>query len=275
MSTPAPRLPGELIDIGVNLVHRSFHDDRDAVLARAQAQGVAQLVVTGTSVAASREAVALSARHPGVLFATAGVHPHDAARCDAAALAELRALAQRPEVVAVGECGLDFNRNFSPRPVQEAIFAAQIELGIEVGKPLFLHERDAHETLLTILDRHRAGDGKFPIPAVVHCFTGGARALCDYLSRGFYIGITGWICDERRGRELQELIRQVPLDRLMLETDAPFLMPRDLQPKLAAGRNEPATLAHIARTIARLIDRPFAELCTVTTQNARRFFRLA
>lgn len=271
----------ELIDIGVNLAHRSLRADCAEVIRRAQAAGVAVLVATGTSVAGSREALELAQKseHRGVVFSTAGVHPHDAARCDEAAFRELRELAKRPEVVAVGECGLDFNRDFSPRPVQQRIFAAQVELAIELGKPLFLHERDAHAALLEVLDRYREpASGTLPVPAVVHCFTGQAQALSDYLARGFYIGITGWICDERRGRELQGLVSRIPLDRLMVETDAPFLMPRDLPknagPRLTAGRNEPCTLPHITSTIARCMGRPLAEVAAQTTRNARRFFRL-
>ncbi len=264
-----------LIDIGVNLTHRSFRSDRAEVIERASAASVRIMIATGTSVQHSREALALTQEYKGVVFATSGIHPHDAARCDEQSLRQLRELAQNPQVVAVGECGLDFNRDFSPRPVQQRIFASQIELAIELGKPLFLHERDAHKTLIEILDRYlEPGRSALPVPAVVHCFTGGAEALEDYLGRGFYIGITGWICDERRGRDLQALVSRIPLDRLMLETDAPFLLPRDLEPKPAAGRNEPATLPHIAGTVARCLGQPFAEVARRTTENARRFFHL-
>lgn len=263
----------ELIDIGVNLTHRSFARDRDAVIERARAAGVGTLILTGTSVAHSREALALARRHPGVLYSTAGIHPHDAKSATPETLRELRTLASQTEVVAVGECGLDFNRNFSPPAVQEQIFAAQVALAVELGKPLFLHERDAHEAFVAILDR-AAGGGGLAVPVVVHCFTGSRSSLDAYLRRGYSIGITGWICDERRGRELQQLVRHIPLDRLLLETDAPFLLPRDLQPKPAEGRNEPSTLAHIAAVVARCMGRPLAEVAAATTANARRFFRI-
>lgn len=267
-----------LIDIGVNLTHRSFARDRAEVIARAQGAGVRILILTGTSVAHSREALALAQQHPGTLFSTAGVHPHESGRCSPATRGELRELLQSPQVVAVGECGLDFNRNFAPRPVQERVFADQLALAAEVKKPLFLHERDAHPELLQILDR----EGPLTVPAVVHCFTGSAQALSDYLDRGLFIGITGWICDERRGRPLQELVRRIPLDRLMLETDAPFLLPRDLPrtPSHEAAhrrgetRNEPANLAHIAAVVARCMDRPLSAVTAATTANARRFFGL-
>jgi TatD DNase family protein len=260
----------ELVDIGVNLAHRSFIKDRGAVVARALAAGVRQIVVTGTSVAGSREALALARAQPGVLSATAGVHPHDAARCDEGTLAALRELAAAPEVVAIGECGLDFNRDFSPRPLQRTWFERQVRLAIELGLPLFLHERDAAEAFLEVLD----ACGPAPEQVIVHCFTGDGATLQQYLRRGFYIGITGWICDERRGRHLQELVKQIPRERLLLETDAPFLAPRDIRPRVE--RNEPALLRHVAEVVARCRGEATGELAAATTANARRiFFKMA
>ena len=275
----------ELVDIGVNLGHRSFHHDRDAVIARARAASVSTLILTGTSVEGSRAAIALAqAAAPG-LYATCGVHPHDAGRASEHTLAELRDLVRAPGVVAVGECGLDFNRDFSPRPVQRQWFAAQIELALSCGLPLFLHERDAQVEFVAVLDRY-ASAGRLAVPAVVHCFTGDQAALDAYLERGFYIGLTGWICDERRGLALQRLAARIPLDRLLLETDAPFLLPRDLKlpaapgPKSgrsrsAHGRNEPAFLPHVARTVARCLGQPVEVIAAATTRNARALFRLA
>src|SRR5262249_4358658 len=146
-------------------------------------------------------------------------------------------------VRAVGECGLDFNRDFSPRPVQERWFAAQLALAAALDKPVFLHERDAHARFVAILKEAP------PVRGVVHCFTGTRAELDVYLEMGLHIGITGWICDERRGAGLAALVRHVPLDRLLVETDAPFLVPRDLRPRPA--HNEPAFLPHIAQTVAR------------------------
>ena len=269
----------ELIDIGVNLGHRSFHGDRDEVIRRAQAEGVTSLIITGTSLEGSRSAVALAEAGTSGLYATCGVHPHEAARCDERTLDELRRLSLSPAVVAIGECGLDFNRDFSPRPVQKRWFAAQIELALLRQLPLFLHERDAHLEFVQLLDHH-ATAGALAVPAVVHCFTGSAAALSDYLSRGYYIGITGWVCDERRGLELQRLVKQIPLDRLLVETDAPFLIPRDLPKTLRPvsrsphTRNEPAFLPHVVRTLARCMGRSVEEVAAASTRNARRLFRL-
>jgi TatD DNase family protein len=257
-----------LVDIGVNLTHRSFHGDRDAVIRRAVEAGVCRMVCTGTTVRSSEEACALARAHPDTLAATAGVHPHNARDFTARTLEQLRELGRCPEVAAIGECGLDFNRDFSPRPDQERCFSAQIELAGELGKPLFLHERDAQERFLALLAPQRAHLKH----AVVHCFTGSAEALDSYLELDLHIGITGWICDERRGRHLRSLVRRIPLARLMLETDAPFLTPRDLRPAPRAGRNEPAFLPHIARTVADCYGIAVEELAEATTATASAFF---
>jgi TatD DNase family protein len=255
-----------IIDIGVNLTHRQFAGDHDRVVDRAIAAGVTTLILTGTSEAGSRAAQALAAARPGVLFSTAGVHPHDASRCDAGTIARLRALAALPGVVAIGECGLDFNRDFSPRPVQEQWFDAQLGLAAELGLPVFLHERDAHARFIAILRAHTLVD------AVVHCFTGTAAELAAYLELGACIGITGWICDERRGADLRKLTAKIPLDRLMIETDAPFLAPRDIRPKIT--RNEPAYLPHILAAIAAERGEAIEVVAAATTATARRVFRL-
>ena len=259
-----------LIDIGVNLGHRAFNGDRAAVVARAQAAGVGALVITGTTLRASQEAAALAAAQPGVLYATAGIHPHNARDCGPATLPALRALAALAPVVAIGECGLDYNRDFSPRPVQDRWFAAQVQLACELQLPLFLHERDAHARFLAILAAHRAA---FPA-GVVHCFTGTAAELEAYLALDLHIGITGWICDDRRGRHLCELVGRIPLNRLMLETDAPFLTPRTLPGRPRDGRNEPAFLPRVLDTVAACLGRPPAEVAAATTATARAFFGL-
>ncbi|MBA3541791.1 MAG: TatD family hydrolase [Deltaproteobacteria bacterium] len=257
-----------LIDIGVNLTHRSFADDHDRVVDRAVAAGVTALILTGTSEATSRSAQVLAAARPGVLFSTAGVHPHDARHCDDATIESLRSIARLPAVVAIGECGLDFNRDFSPREVQERVFEQQLGLAAELGLPVFLHERDAHARFVAILRAHRAS----LVDAVVHCFTGTAAELDVYLEVGACIGITGWICDERRGRDLRKLTSRIPLDRLMIETDAPFLAPRDLRPRVS--RNEPAYLPHILAAIAGERAESIEVIAAATTATARRVFRL-
>lgn len=229
------------------------------------------MVVTGASGTGSHKAIELARAHPGTLFATAGVHPHHATELTPELARDLTELARTTEVVAVGECGLDYFRDFSPRDVQRAAFARQLEIAAKVGKPLFLHQRDAHDDFLAILREHapavRAG-------AVAHCFTGTAQELTAYLELGLAIGITGWICDERRGKHLLPLMREIPADRLMIETDGPYLLPRDLDPKPPSRRNEPAYLPHIAAVIARARREPFESFALASTAAARRFFSL-
>ena len=253
-----------LTDIGANLTHPSFHDDLAAVLGRARTAGVGIIIVTGTTVLESRLAAEIADREG--LYCTAGVHPHHARDCDEHTIAELRKLALHPRCVAIGECGLDFNRNYSPHPAQEKWFIAQLELGLALGKPLFLHSRDAHPRFAQILRTHGVKT------AVAHCFTGEAEELHAYLDLGLYIGITGWICDERRGTHLLRLVRDIPADRLLLETDSPYLTPRDMKPQPKSRRNEPAFLPHILQTVARALGRPAEEVALQTTRNAARLF---
>jgi TatD DNase family protein len=260
----------QLIDIGANLTHDSFDRDRDAVLQRAREAGVAQLVITGASREHSPKALELARAHPGFLFATAGVHPHHAIEYTDECDAQMRALLAQPEVVAVGECGLDYNRDFSPRPAQRKAFERQLQSAVDTGKPLFLHQRDAHADFMSLMKQF---DGQLP-PAVVHCFTGTREELFDYLDRDWHIGITGWLCDERRGAHLRELVAQIPADRLMIETDAPYLLPRTLKPMPKDRRNEPAFLAHIAEEVARDRGQDLAATAAATTSTARAFFRL-
>ncbi|MBI3858473.1 MAG: TatD family hydrolase [Planctomycetes bacterium] len=255
----------DLVDIGVNLGHRQFGRDRDAVIRRALEAGVRRMIVTGTSVEATRSALALARGRPETLFATAGIHPHDSSRATPAALEEIAELARLPEVRAVGECGLDFDRDFSPRPAQEAAFEAQLELACDRKLPVFLHERAAHDRFLAILTRFRPR----LVRAVVHCFTGGAHELDAYLAHDIHIGITGWICDDRRGAGLRPLVARIPADRLMIETDAPFLAPPG-----ASRRNEPAFLTRVLEAVALAAGKPAAQVAQETTRTAEAFFGL-
>ncbi len=260
----------DLIDIGVNLAHDSFDNDRDEVITRAREAGVARMVITGSTVESSRQAARLAASSDGTLFATAGVHPHHAgefADSDYQALAEL---AELSPVVAVGECGLDYFRNFSDPADQRRVFATQLALGVETGSPVFLHQRDAHADFCSIVGEHVDALSR----GVAHCFTGGRDQLEAYLDLGLYIGVTGWICDERRGHDLREAAAHIPLDRVMVETDAPYLLPRDLKPKPRTRRNEPVHLPHVLNALAACMGRTAAEVAEHTTANAERFFAL-
>ena len=261
----------QLIDIGANLTHDSFDHDRDAVLQRARDAGIVQMVVTGASREHSPKALALAQQHPGFLFATAGVHPHHAAEYTEECDTEMRALLAHAEVVAVGECGLDYFRDFSPRPAQRRAFERQLQIAAETGKPLFLHQRDAHGDFMGLM---KDFDGRLG-PAVVHCFTGTREEMFDCLDNGWHIGITGWLCDERRGLHLRELVKHVPADRLMIETDAPYLLPRTVKPRPSHHRNEPKYLAHIVSELARDRGEDADAVAASTTATARRFFGLS
>ena len=259
-----------LIDIGSNLTHESFAPDRDAVMARALDAGVRRQVVTGTDAASSIQAAALAAAHPALLSSTAGIHPHHAHSFDAPLRDRLSELLRRPEVVAVGECGLDYYRNFSPPGSQRAAFVAQLEIAAAAGKPAFLHQREAHADFVAILKDFRGALKG----AVAHCFTGGRPELEDYLGLDLHIGVTGWVSDERRGQPLREAVPHIPGGRLMLETDAPYLLPRDLVPRPKSRRNEPRFLPHIAAAVAQLRGETVEAVAASTTQNAARFFGL-
>jgi len=258
-----------LIDIGANLTHDSFDHDFDDVLRRAHDASVNQMVVTGASIESSELAAELANRYEQ-LFATAGIHPHHAEETSHDSIATLGGLLENDMVKAVGETGLDFFRDFSPRPAQIKSFEQHIELAIETGLPMFLHERDAHPTFVEVLSGYRDDLSDL----VVHCFTGGKKALHAYLDLDCHIGITGWICDERRGQHLLTLVKDIPGERLMIETDAPYLMPRNIKPKPKTRRNEPRYLSAVCETVAKCRDATIDEVASQTTDNARRFFNL-
>lgn len=261
-----------LIDIGANLTNAAFKQDLDEVIARAKAVAIEKIIVTGTDLESSQQAATLAELYPDYLFSTAGVHPHDAKTYCPDTHSQLLALAQLSQVKAIGETGLDFNRNYSPPAQQIKAFEKQLELAAITGLPLFLHEREAHKQQWDILQQHRDQLAK----AVIHCFTGSKREAFRYLDLDLYLGITGWICDERRGYHLHEFIGDIPLDRLMLETDAPYLVPRvKPSPKLKSSRrNEPCTLPHVLAAVASHRQQPEALIAQAVTDNAMLFFGL-
>ena len=259
-----------MIDIGANLTHDSFDDDRAEMMQRADDVGVSRMIVTGSSNQGSIDAVKLAETEPGRLYATAGVHPHHAADYDENSVALITNLAQNDAVVAVGECGLDYFRNFSPREAQLAAFQSQLDIAAATGLPVFLHQRDAHDDFVEVLEPMLPKVSR----AVAHCFTGEGESLREYLALGLWIGITGWICDERRGAHLHDIVAVIPDDRLLIETDAPYLLPRTIQPKPKSRRNEPAFLTEVLRVVAEARDQSEEHVARITTENAQRFFGL-
>lgn len=260
----------ELIDIGVNLTNKSLLQDVDAVMQRAENAGVKQMVVTGTSIPESRQAIGLCERFPQQLVSTCGIHPHHASEWDASSLSDLEAMAQQQCVRAIGETGLDFNRNYSAPSAQEFAFQQQMELATSLKMPLFCHQRDAHQRFIEMLGEYRDDISRL----VVHCFTGSREALMDYLDLDCYIGITGWICDERRGLDLQQLVKLIPDERLLLETDAPYLLPRNIEPKPSSRINQPSNLPHILEKVAFHQGKSVELLARQCLHNSRAFFAL-
>ena len=260
----------DLIDIGANLAHDSFDDDRDAMMQRAADAGVGTMIVTGSSDDSNVRAAELAEASPGTLYSTAGVHPHHASDYTDDSHALIRRQAEKDVVVAIGECGLDYFRNFSPREAQLNAFRRQLDIAKETGLPVFLHQRDAHDDFVEVLEPALPHLSR----AVAHCFTGEGESLREYLAMGLYIGITGWICDERRGKHLHDIVHIIPDDKLLIETDAPYLLPRTIQPKPKTRRNEPMYLPEVLKVIAEARGQSAEHVAGITTENARRFFNL-
>ncbi len=262
-----------LVDIGVNLSNPQFVDV-EAIINRAMDAGVSKLVLTGTSIEDTRAVINLCHEYdqqfPNMLFATAGIHPHDARDFSKTSMEELKVLASEDHVVAIGETGLDFFRNLSSTNEQVVAFEQQIELAIDCGKPLFMHERDAAKRQLDII-KYYIND----LPStVIHCFTGDKETLYNYLDLDLFIGITGWICDERRGTRLQEIVHNIPLNRLMIETDAPYLLPRNIPKKPKNRVNEPSYLPYILQSVIEHRRETREVISQATFDNAVKFFGL-
>lgn len=270
-----------MIDIGLNLTNSRFRNDTEQVINSALAVNVGAMIVTGTNIEQSQNAQQLTQEYPHCLYATAGIHPHDASTFSDKSVTQLQTLLNDKKVVAVGECGLDFNRNFSTPAEQLSCFEIQLELAVELQMPVFLHQRDANDNFLQLIKKYRSG----LVGAVAHCFTGGQKELESYLQEDLHVGITGWLCDERRGQELRDCVNLIPVDKVMVETDAPYLFPRNYklpdedslsskQKKKIRSRNEPQYLPYIIEALANLMMQDKDVIAQMMTKNAQRFFRL-
>ena len=259
----------EFIDIGANLTHESFDQDREQVLENAIVAGLDKIIITATSVDETNKAIACTDLNPSLLWTTAGVHPHNAKDTSNDFIEELEKLAMHNKVIAIGECGLDYCRSFSSPERQRTVFEKQIKLSLKTGLPLFLHQRDAHEDFIAMLKEQSVND----IKGVTHCFTGNKNQLKDYLDLGLYIGITGWICDPRRNQDLLKSIKYIPMDRLLIETDAPYLMPKKLEKELKTRRNEPKYIREIAEFISSHKGIKIESLASTTKINSENLFR--
>lgn len=259
-----------MIDIGINLIDEQFRGKELEVLQRAKNAGVQKMILTGSNLESSKYAAEMAKQHQGLLYATVGVHPHDAKTYTDASTKELERLLQQPEVIAIGECGLDFDRNYSKSDDQYYAFQEQLQLAEKIDLPLFLHERAAHHEFLSVMKEHN----QLIERSVVHCFTADKTQLKAYLEAGFYIGITGWVCDPKRGIDLREALQYMPLDRLMIETDAPYLLPKNMKPKPKSRTNEPMYLPHIGREIAALMQVEEQVFFETVQKNTENFFRI-
>ncbi len=267
MTTPGA-LPTGLVDIGLNLTSEQFSSDRDEVLARAWEAGVAGAVLTGTTLEGSRQSLVLARQAPQRLACTAGVHPHHARSWSSGLESELAELARNAAVVAVGETGLDFNRMASPEHAQHRAFEAQLALALALGKPAFLHCRDAFDAFLPRLSEFTRAGGR----ALVHCFTGDVDQALALQEAGAELGITGWVADRRRGALLREAVRHIEVDCLHVETDAPYLMPHNHPASRTLRRNEPAFLPWVVQALAQARGCAPHALADSCRRNSERFF---
>ena len=251
-----------IVDTHSHVFWKSFDQDRDEVLARARSTGVERMLVVGTDLESSRAAFSLCESDPG-LFPTAGIHPHDAAQLDEPAFEQVRALCQSDECVAVGETGLDYFKEYSPRQDQLAGFRRHLQLAVELDKPVIVHCRDAHEDAARLI-------AEFPgVRGVMHCYTMGPRELSPYLEAGFCISFSG-VVTYRKNEDNRAAAREVPQDRLLVETDCPFLAPQGYRGK----RNEPAWVRHVLERVAEVREADFETLARATSRNAERLFGL-
>jgi TatD DNase family protein len=253
-----------LIDTHCHVQMRQFNTDRESVIASAFSSGIGRLIVPGTDVPTSESAIELAERHPGRIFAGVGTHPHDAEALTPEALSAELALAQRPGVVAIGEIGLDYYRNLSPQNAQREALVAQLALARDLGLPVILHNRESHADMISLLRAH--GDG---VRGVFHCFIGDRAMAKDALDLGFYLSFAGPLTYPRN-EELRDVSAWAPADRILVETDSPYLAPQSLRGK----RNEPRHVAHVARTLAETRGVTDDDIAALTTRNAIALFRL-
>ena len=255
----------QYIDIGLNLFCKQFRDP-EKIINDAAAEGVS-CILTGSDMRSSESVNTFVKDHD--CHGTCGIHPHGADRAQSEDFARIREIVSgNDRIVAVGECGLDYDRMFSTRENQIRCFEHQIKIAEECGKPLFLHEREAADDFIARFKKH----GEICKHSVVHCFTGTKETLQRYLDMGFYIGITGWICDERRADALREAVKYIPLNRIMIETDAPYLTPRNI--KGLDRTNVPQNIKYVATELAKNMRVNEEELISAVKENTEAFFRI-
>ena len=257
-----------IFDIACNFTSERFDKDLEIVIERAIKNNVTKFGLICSSISDIPKLIHIQKTYSELMSFTIGVHPHHASEVDESSLIELKNLINEHSPNAIGETGLDFFRNLSTYEEQIYAFEEQIKIAIELNKPLFLHQRDSHNDFIKILKKYASDINK----AVVHCFTGTQSELDDYLELNFFIGVTGWICDEKRNVELRKTIKNIPLSKLMIETDCPYLIPKNLADKPSNNRNEPSYLNHIVDEISLLMEIDKNNLLKETYLNSVNFF---
>lgn len=260
-------MQSKLFDIGANLTHESFSSDLSTIINESISNNIEKISVTGCNLEDSLKALSIAEMYPNNLISTCGIHPHYADSFNDSSEIEIKEIASNSLVKAIGETGLDFNRNYSKKENQINSFIEHIKIANELNLPMFLHQRDSHKEFMTCLK-----DIYPETNCVVHCFTGSEEELDAYLSLDFYIGITGWICDEKRGSHLKEFISKIPLDKLLIETDSPYLLPKNI--KIKGRRNKPLFLKEVFSKISSIRNEPVNDLSKAIYQNSLKFFNL-
>ena len=258
-----------LIDIGANLTHPELNKKIDAIVDNIKSTNIAKVIITSSNITDTKEALNIIKKYPNLFYTTVGFHPHNAKDYNSNDVTEIETLLNNNKVLALGECGLDFYRKYSSKKEQFFCFEQHLEIAKNIKKPIFLHERHAFKDFVNILKKHKDKLFKY----VVHCFTGNKEELKTYIDMGCYIGITGWITDENRGKHLHEIIKYIPEDRLMIETDAPYLIPHNIDFK-HDGVNEPSYLIYVAETIAKCLNKDINYIKDMTFRNTKLFFNI-
>ena len=259
----------EIADIACNFTSDRFDNDLDEVINQAIVNNITKFGLICSRLSDIDKLLEIYNRYSKDMFFTIGVHPHHANEINEEYLNKLKEVINNNNPHAIGETGLDFFRNLSTYEEQIFAFEEQIKIAIDTNKPLFLHQRDSHDDFIKILRKYSSDINK----SVVHCFTGTKEQLNDYLELDCYIGVTGWICDAKRNVELRKTIKNIPLERLMIETDCPYLIPKNLEEKPKNNRNEPTYLNHIANEVATLMKKDINDIREKTYKTSLSFFQ--
>ena len=259
----------EIADIACNFTSDRFDNDLDEVINQAIVNNITKFGLICSRLSDIEKLLEIYNRYSKDMFFTIGVHPHHANEINEEYLKKLKEVINNNNPHAIGETGLDFFRNLSTYEEQIFAFEEQIKIAIDTNKPLFLHQRDSHDDFIKILRKYSSDINK----SVVHCFTGTKKQLDDYLELDCYIGVTGWICDAKRNVELRKTIKNIPLERLMIETDCPYLIPKNLEEKPKNNRNEPTYLNHIANEVATLMKKDINDIREKTYKTSLSFFQ--